>query len=73
MYPYHNKIKQRIKNGELRGYYYCTAYPKIGECLVLVFQTEPLLRPIRPHKYQEYLILLAEAGDSIQDYGIRQQ
>ena len=58
MYPYHNKIKQRIKNGELCGYYFTKDYPKIGECLVLVFQTEPNLRPIRPHKYHEYSMAL---------------
>lgn len=55
MYPYHNKIKQRIKNGELETFYFCDNYPNIGECLVLVFKTEPVLRPIRPHKYQDYL------------------
>lgn len=54
MYPYHNKIKQRIKNGELESFYFCKSYPKIGECLVLVFKTEPVLRPIRPHRYEEY-------------------
>lgn len=58
MYPYHNKIKQRIKNGELESYYFCDNYPKIGECLVFVFKTEPVLRPIRPHKYYEYMNIL---------------
>ena len=60
MYPYHNKIKQRIKNGELETYYFSEGYPKIGECLVLVFKTEPILRPIRPHKYHEYVNLLGD-------------
>ncbi|AMJ42024.1 hypothetical protein SAMN02745151_02935 [[Clostridium] propionicum DSM 1682] len=60
MYPYHNKIKQRIKNGELETYYFCESYPKIGECLVLVFVTEPVTRPIRPHRYHEYLKLLEQ-------------
>lgn len=63
MYPYHNKIKQRIRNGELSGYYYSKEYPKIGECLVLVFQTEPSLRPIRPHKYHEYFDFLEAFQD----------
>ncbi|WP_312047787.1 hypothetical protein [Anaerotignum sp.] len=58
MYPYHNKIKQRIKNGELKTYFYSNSYPKIGECLVLVFKTEPNYRPIRPYRYHEYLDLL---------------
>ena len=48
MYPYHNKIKQRIKNGELMGHYF--GFRKgIGECLILLFNTELRERPIRPH------------------------
>ena len=53
-YPYHNRIKQRIKNGELQEYYFTKSYPNIGEALVLVFNTEPFLRPIRPHRWAEY-------------------
>lgn len=55
MYPYHNKIKQRIRNGELVKHYFTDNYPGIGEALVLVFSTAPFLRPIRPHKYHEYM------------------
>ena len=58
MYPYHNRIKQRIDNGELVGYYYTDNYPSIGEALVLQFSTYPPLRPIRPHRYAEYMIIL---------------
>lgn len=54
MYPYHNRIKQRINNGELHDYYFTKEYPKIGDALVLVFNTEPILRPIRPHRWHEY-------------------
>ena len=54
MYPYHNKIKQRIKNGELMGHYF--GFRKgIGECLILLFNTELRERPIRPHRYAEYM------------------
>ncbi len=60
MYPYHNKIKQRIKNGELSGYRLVDNYPNIGECLVLEFSTPPFIRPIRPHKYHEYAVLLQD-------------
>ena len=60
MYPYHNRIKQRIKNGELTGYEFRTDYPKIGECLVLKFSTYPPLRPIRPHRVAEYMEFLEE-------------
>ena len=60
MYPYHNRIKQRIANGELIGFEFVNNYPKIGECLVLQFNTSPPIRPIRPHRYAEYQSLLIE-------------
>lgn len=60
MYPYHNKIKQRIKNGELIGYRFVEDYPNIGECLLLEFNSTPFVRPIRPHKYSEYVDILAD-------------
>lgn len=55
MYPYHNRIIQRIKNGELIG---------IGEsdskefAFVLLFNTEPFTRPIRPHSVYRYKDIL---------------
>ena len=58
MYPYHNKIKQRIRAGELIGYAYVEDYPRIGQALVLYFSTYPPMRPIRPHRYEEYRLLL---------------
>lgn len=60
MYPYHNKIKQRIRNGELIGYRYVDDYPRIGECLLLEFSTPPFVRPVRPERYGEYMEILAE-------------
>ena len=60
MYPYHNVIKKRIKNGELAGFEYIENYKNIEECLLLHFSTPPFERPIRPHKYFEYSNLLAE-------------
>ena len=54
MYPYHNRIKQRIRAGELQGFYFTDSYPRIGTALVLVFSTAPVLRPIRPHRWSEY-------------------
>ncbi|MBE7092732.1 MAG: hypothetical protein E7365_06100 [Clostridiales bacterium] len=54
MYPYHNKIKQRIKNGELIGFEFVNDYKNIGECLLLYFNTYPYVRPIRSHRYAEY-------------------
>lgn len=58
MYPYHNRIKQRIRNGELVGFRFVDDYKNIGECLLLHFSTPPFIRPIRPHKYDEYIELL---------------
>ena len=60
MYPYHNTIKKRIKNGELIGYQFVDNYKNIGECLLLTFSTPPFERPIRPHKYHEYVDILAD-------------
>lgn len=55
MYPYHNRIKQRINNGELVG-----VLPSEKEefAFVLVFSTFPYHRPIRHHavwKYEDIL------------------
>ena len=58
MYPYHNAIKKRIRNGELIDHYLTDNYPGIGEALVLVFSTAPFVRPIRPHRFLEYFNIL---------------
>ena len=60
MYPYHNSIRQRIRNGELAGFEFVDNYKNIGECLLLYFDTPPFIRPVRPHKYAEYLSFLSE-------------
>lgn len=54
MYPYHNKIKQRIKNSEFVRYEYVVKYKNISPCLLLYFTTEPKIRPIREHRFEEY-------------------
>ena len=54
MYPYHNKIKQRINNNELIRYEYVEKYKNITPCLLLYFSTEPKIRPIREHRFKEY-------------------
>ncbi len=58
VYPYHNKIKQRIRNRELIKYEYVEKYKKISPCLLLYFNTTPYVRPIRKHKFKEYQVLL---------------
>lgn len=57
MYPYHNRIKQRINNRELIKYEYVESYKKISPCLLLHFSTEPYIRPIREHRFEEYEIV----------------
>ena len=54
MYPYHNIIKQRIKNQELIKYEYVDRYKNISPCLLLYFDSEPKIRPIREHRFHEY-------------------
>jgi len=54
MYPYHNKIKQRIRNKELVSYQYVEEYNGIKPALLLYFDTEPKVRPIREHRFEEY-------------------
>ena len=63
MYPYHNKIKQRIKNGELISFEFVEKYKNISPCLVLYFKTEPFIRPIREHRFSEYRQLLKIEND----------
>ena len=58
MYPYHNKIKQRIKNGELIRFEFVEKYKNISPCLLLHFSTEPYVRPIRKHRFSEYELIL---------------
>lgn len=59
-YSYHGRVKQRIRSGELTDVRFVTDYPRIGECMVLVFNTIPFFRPVRPHKYAEYVDILAD-------------
>jgi hypothetical protein len=54
MYPYHNKLKQRILNNELIRYEYVERYKQISPCMLLHFSTEPKIRPIREHRFEEY-------------------
>ena len=64
MYPYHNKIKQRIRNKELVGYEYVSSYKNIKPCLLLHFDTQPKIRPIREHRFQEYETLFKSLKNS---------
>ena len=64
MYPYHNRNKQRIRAGELVGYTFVDDYPGIGEALVLEFSKPPYLRPVRPHRYGDYIHVLSDWKDN---------
>lgn len=59
-YAYHQRIKQRIAAGELVDRYFTENYPGIGEALVLVFSTAPFKRSIRPHRWSDYVDILAD-------------
>lgn len=59
-YGYHSRIKQRINAGELTGYHFTDDYPRIGQALVLEFNTYPPLRPIRPERWGDYVDILAD-------------
>ena len=61
MYPYHAILKQRIQNGELVDVQDCNNYKKVGQCKLLIFSTEPFVRPIRQHRYNEYSDILHKA------------
>lgn len=63
MYPYHNKIKQRIANKEFIRYEYVEKYRAISPCLVLHFETDPKMRPIREHRFEEYEELFKSLGE----------
>lgn len=60
MYPYHNKIKQRIKDNELIKYEYVDEYNGIKPCLLLYFSSDPKIKPIREHRFAEYEKTLEE-------------
>jgi len=65
VYPYHNKIKSRIKSQELVRYEYVERYKKISPCLLLHFDTEPFVRPIREHRFEEYEAFFKEMSIEI--------
>ena len=63
-YSYHGRIKQRIQNGEMIDCYFTDNYPRIGKAMVLVFRTEPFLRPIREQRWGDYEFLTNRRGEN---------
>ena len=64
MYPYHNRIKQRINDGEFVKHEFVDNYKNISPCLLLYFKTEPYIRPIREHRFEEYKQILNIDADN---------
>lgn len=65
MYSYHNRIKQRINNNELVYFEHVERYKNISPCMLLHFNTEPTVRPIREHRFDEYEKLLIKTKISV--------
>ena len=64
MYPYHNMIKKRIKNGEL------IEIKKIKDeafAFVFIFNTYPYSRPIRHSSLNKYDVILEIYKDKIKN------
>lgn len=58
-YGYHPRIKQRINNGELTSYKFVESYKGNKDFkLLLHFDIEPNVRPIRKHRLGEYQKIL---------------
>ena len=61
MYPYHNRIKQRISNGEYTHTTYDDNYKfsdGVAPAMILHFYTKPFTRPIRKSKWGVYFEIL---------------
>ena len=60
-FNYHAKVKRLIAEGQAVGYEFLTEYHKISPCLLIYFKDfSPM--PIRAHKFDEYLFILAKFG-----------
>ena len=60
-FNYHAKVRHLIENGQAVGYEFLKEYHKISPCLLIHFKDSPPM-PIRAHKFDEYLFLLAKFG-----------
>ena len=61
-FNYHAKVKNLIKQGQLVSYEFVDEYNKISPALLLRFK-DGSVYPIREHRFEEYLLLLAEFGN----------
>ena len=57
-FSYHNKIKNLLKQGKLKLYYFDQNYKNIGFCMVLDFNDKHY--PIREDKFDIYFELIGK-------------
>lgn len=57
-FSYHNKVKDLLRQGKLKFYYFDKNYKNIGFCMVLDFNGKHY--PIREDKFDEYFDLIGE-------------
>lgn len=60
-FNYHAKVQNKIRNGEAICFEILENYHNISPCLLIHFEDESSM-PIRQHKFEEYLFLLAKYG-----------
>ena len=60
-FNYHAKVRRLIEQGQAVGFEFLEEYHKISPSLLIYFKdSQPM--PIRAHKFDEYLFLLAKFG-----------
>lgn len=57
-YNYHARVMQKLKNGELRYYYFEPSYKNIGFALMLCFTDKKY--PIRETHFDDYFELIGK-------------
>ena len=60
-FNYHAKVMRLIESGQAECYEFLKEYHKISPCLLIYFKNHPPM-PIREHKFDEYMFLLAKYG-----------
>ena len=60
-FNYHAKVRRLIEQEQATYFEILEEYHKISPCLLIYFKNSPPM-PIRAHKFDEYLFLLAKFG-----------
>lgn len=58
-FNYHAKVKRLIEEGHALDFEFLPEYHKISPCLLIFFDNQKPM-PIREHRFQEYIFLLAK-------------